>query len=67
MLTKAKSRKLSKRDLTIIFDVPSEYVIDIVLNLVFLAVAFRDFIRVLSIRFIRSQAPSPRYRVLIFC
>ena len=37
---------------TIILDVPSEYVIDFVLNLVFLAVAFRGFIIVLSVRFI---------------
>ena len=53
MLTQAKSRKLIQRDPTIIFDVLSEYVTDFVLNLVFLAVAFRGFISVLSIRFIR--------------
>ena len=52
---------------TIILDVPSEYVIDFVLNLVFLAVAFRGFISVLSIRFIRPQAPSPRSRAPMFC
>ena len=67
MLTQAKSRKLIQRDPTIIFDVLSEYVTDFVLNLVFLAVAFRGFISVLSIRFIRPQAPSPRSRALMFC
>ena len=59
--------KTVQRDLTIIFDVLSEYVIDFVLNLVFLAVAFRGFISVLSIKFIRPQAPSPRSRALMFC
>ena len=58
MLTQAKSRKLIQRDPTIIFDVLSEYVTDFVLNLVFLAVAFRGFISVLSIRFIRPQPPA---------
>ena len=63
----SKISKTVQRDLTIIFDVLSEYVIDFVLNLVFLAVAFRGFISVLSIRFIRSQAPSPRSGALMFC
>ena len=49
----SKISKTVQRDLTIIFDVLSEYVIDFVLNLVFLAVAFRGFISDLSIRFIR--------------
>ena len=40
-------------------DVPSEYVIDFVLNLVFLAVAFRGFIIVLSVRFIWPPALGP--------
>ena len=52
----SKISKTVQRDLTIIFDVLSEYVIDFVLNLVFLAVAFRGFISVLSIRFIRAPA-----------
>ena len=59
--------KTVKRDLTIIFDGLSEYVIDFVLNLVFLAVAFRGFISVLSFRFIRPQTPSPRSRSLMIC
>ena len=59
--------KSVQRNLAIIFDVLSEYVIDFVLNLVFLAVAFRGFISVLSIKFIRPQAPSPRSRALMFC
>ena len=62
----SKISKTVQRDLTIIFDVLSEYVIDFVLNLVFLAVAFRGFISVLSIRFIRSQPPSPRSGALMF-
>ena len=63
----SKISKTVQRHLTIIFDVLSEYVIDFVLNLVFLAVAFRGFISVLSIRFIRPQASSPRSRALMFC
>ena len=55
-----------QRDLCIIFDVLSEYIIGFVLSLVFLAVAFRGFISVLSIRFIRPTAPSPRSRALMF-
>ena len=57
--------KTVQRDLTINFDVLSEYVIDFVFNLVFLAVSFRAFIIVLSIWFIRSQAPGPRSRALM--
>ena len=63
----SKISKTVQRDLTIIFDVLSEYVIDFVLNLVFLAVAFRGFISVLFVRFIRPMAPSPRPRTLMFC
>ena len=63
----SKISKIVQRDLTIIFDVLSEYVIDFVLNLVFLAVAFRGFVSVLSIRLIWPQAPSPRSRVVMFC
>ena len=63
----SKISKTVQRDLTIIFDVLSEYVIDFVLNLVFLAVAFRGFISVLSIRFIRPQASRSRSRALMFC
>ena len=63
----SKISKTVQRDLTIIFDVLSEYVIDFVLNLVFLAVTFRGSISALSIRFIQPQAPSPRSRVLMFC
>ena len=63
----SKISKTVQRDLTIIFDVLSEYVIDFVLNLVFLAVAFRGFISVLSIRFIRPLTPSPWSRALMFC
>ena len=55
----SKISKTVQRDLTIIFDVLSEYVIDFALNLVFLAVAFRGFIIVLSIRFIRLPALGP--------
>ena len=62
----SKIWKTAQRDITISFDILSEYVIDFVLKLVFLAVAFRGFISVLSIRFIRSQAPRPRSRALIF-
>ena len=50
----SKISKTVQRDLTIIFDVLSEYVI---VNLVFLAVAFRGFISVLSIRF-KSRCPA---------
>ena len=49
--------KTVQGNLAIIFDVLSEYVIDFVLNLVFLAVAFRGFISVLSIRF-KSRCPA---------
>ena len=52
----SKISKTVQRGLTIIFDVLSEYVIDFVLNLVFLVVAFRGFISVLSIRFIWPPA-----------
>ena len=50
--------KTVQRNLAIIFDVLSEYVIGFALNLVFLAVAFIFFISILSIRFNRLQAPS---------
>ena len=63
----SKISKTVQRDLTIVFDVLSECVIDFALNLVFLAAAFRGFISVLYIRFIRPQAPSPRSRALMFC
>ena len=62
----SKISKTVQRDVTIIFDVLSEYVIDFVLNLVFLAVEFRGFISVLSIRFIRPQAPCPRSPAVMF-
>ena len=61
----SKILKTVQRDVTIIFDVLSEY--NFVLNLVFLAVTFRGFISILSIRFIRLQAPRPLSRVLKFC
>ena len=63
----SKILKTVQRDLTIIFDVLSEYVIYFALNLIFLAVAFRGFISVLSIRFIRPQASSPQSCAIIFC
>ena len=52
----SKISKTVQRDLTIILDVLLEYVIDFVLNLVFLEVALIGFIIVLSIRFIRPPA-----------
>ena len=61
----SKIWETAQRDLTIIFHVLSEYVINFVLNLVFLALAFRGFISVLSVRFIRSQAPNPLSRALM--
>ena len=63
----SKISKTVRHDLTIIFDVLSEYVIDFVLNLVFLVVAFRGFTSVLSIRFIRPQAPGPWSLDFMFC
>ena len=63
----SKISKTAQRNLVIIFDALSEYLIDFVLNLVFLAVAFRVFISVLYITFIRAQVPSPQSFALMFC
>ena len=54
----SKISKTVQRDLTIIFDVLSEYVIDFVLNLVFLAVTFRGSISVLSIDLSSHRPPA---------